>query len=70
MLQRPPSGREDRHRRARKRRRDGIAVAPVEYDATVVDFLVKLAWLPPGEAHDRASIGKAIAAMIADAARR
>lgn len=64
----PPPG--DRHRRHRARVKAGIAVAPVEFDATVVNFLVRLAWLPPGETHDRASIGRAISAMVSDAAQR
>jgi hypothetical protein len=32
----------DRHRRFRQRRRNGVACALVEFDASVVDFFVKL----------------------------
>jgi len=60
----------DRFKRFRQRRKAGVAVAPVEYDAAVVDFLVRTHWLPPDELHDRASIGKALSAMVSDAARR
>ena len=69
MLERPPSH-VARRRRYRQRQRDGRAVAPVEFDAAVVDFLVRTAWLPPDEISDRSAVGKAIAAMLQDAARR
>jgi len=59
----------DRHARYRARQRDGKAVA-VEYDAAVVDFLVKTHWLLEGEASDRDAVGSAIARMVADATRR
>src|SRR5215831_11597628 len=59
---RPPPG--DRHARYRSRQRDGKAVAPVEYDAAVVDWLVKLSWLLEGEACDRDAVGRAIGAMV------
>jgi hypothetical protein len=68
MLERPEPP--DRHRRFRARRRAGKAVASVEYDALIVDLLVRTHWLPPDELHDRDSIGRAIGAMLADAARR
>jgi hypothetical protein len=60
----------DRHKRFRRRRKAGIAVATVEFDSSVVDFLVKTRWLAPDESHDRDSIGKALSRMLADAARR
>jgi hypothetical protein len=71
MLERadPPAPR-DRHRRFRQRRRAGKAVALVEFDAAVIDLLVRTAWLPPDESHDRDAVGRALAAMVADAARR
>jgi hypothetical protein len=69
MLKRPDAPR-DRHYRFRARQKAGVAVAPVEFDAAVVDFLVRTAWLPPDEISDRSAVGKAIAAMLQDAARR
>jgi hypothetical protein len=60
----------DRHKRFRRRRRDGKACAMIEYDASVIDFLVRTHWLQEGEVADRASIGRAIGALIRDAARR
>jgi hypothetical protein len=36
----------------------------------VLDFLIKTRWLTEGEAADRDAVGRAIGAMIADAARR
>ena len=60
----------DRHRRFRARRRAGKAVASVEFDAAVLNFLVKLKWLLEAEASDRGAVGRAIGALIRDAARR
>ena len=48
----------------------GVACALVEFDASVLDLLVKLHWLQEGEASDRDAVGRAIGAMVADAARR
>jgi len=56
-LQRPPA------------QRDGIAVAPVPFDGKVVNFLIAMGWLDEALADDRAEVGKAIGAMVADAAR-
>jgi hypothetical protein len=61
---------DDRHARFRARRKAGIAVAAVEYDAAVIDFLIRTHWLLEGEAPDRAAVGRAIGAMIAASARR
>jgi hypothetical protein len=69
MLKRPDHV-PDRHARHRARQRAGKAVAPVEYDAAVVDFLVKNLWLEERETCDRSAIGAGIARMLADAARR
>ena len=52
----------------RRRQRDGIAIAPVPFDGKAVNFLIATHWLDPALADDRAEIGKAIAALIADAA--
>jgi hypothetical protein len=69
MLKRPDPP-QDRHRRHRQRVKAGVACAVVEYDAVTVDFLCRTHWLAPSETHDRASIGRAIAALLADSARR
>jgi len=44
-------------------------MVPVEVGAEILDLLVRLGWLDAALADDRAEIGKAIGAMIADAAR-
>jgi hypothetical protein len=69
MLKRPDHP-PDRHARFRARRRNGVACALVEFDAAVVDFLVKTHWLPADEIHDRDAVGRAIGAMLAASARR
>jgi hypothetical protein len=43
-------------------------VAPVEYDSYVVGLLVRLGWLGGDEVADSREIGRAIAAMLAEAA--
>jgi hypothetical protein len=42
----------------------------VEYDAAVVDFLIRNLWLAEAEACDRDAVSAALTRMIADAARR
>lgn len=73
MLQRPDRADapgESRRQRYRRRQALGLGIAPVEFDATIVDFLVRTSWLPADETHDRALVGRAIAALIKDSARR
>jgi hypothetical protein len=48
----------------------GKACCTVEYDSATVDFLTRNLWLEEREACDRTAIGKALTAMVADAARR
>jgi hypothetical protein len=60
----------DRHKRFRRRQKAGVAVALVEFDGAVIDFLVKTHWLADAEASDRSIVARAITAMLADAARR
>ena len=69
MLERPPS-RTARDRRYRQRQRDGVMTVMIEIDGAVVDMLARLRWLERRDVHERAEIARAIAAMIADAARR
>jgi hypothetical protein len=57
-----------RSRRHRARQHRGKAVAPVEYDSYVVGLLVRLGWLGGDEVADSREIGRAIAAMLAEAA--
>jgi hypothetical protein len=42
----------------------------VEFDGPVIDFLIKLRWLDEASAADRDAVGRAIGALIRDAARR
>jgi len=61
MLERPPSH-VARRRRYRQRQRDGRAVAPVEFDAAVLDWSVKLHWLTEAEASDRDAVTTSVQA--------
>jgi hypothetical protein len=61
--------RNDRQRRWRVRAAAGEAVAPVPYNAEIVNLLVHLAWLPEAEASDHRAVGKAISALLRDTAR-
>jgi hypothetical protein len=75
MLQRPP--RPDRRRTAasarqsrwRHRARAGKIVVSIEVDDGVVELLIKTNGLTDRAAGDRGKIGKALAAMLKDAAR-
>jgi hypothetical protein len=76
MLHRPPSAaaaraRERRARQARYRARlrNGRMAVPVEVDAAILDLLVRTRWLDPASVDDRRAIGRALAAMVADAAK-
>jgi hypothetical protein len=64
----PPS--RDRHARHRARRKAGVAVALVEYDGAVLDWLVRLHWLDEASASNRAAVGDAISRMVAASAKR
>ena len=70
MLNRPDDTPTDRHKRFRRRRKAGKAVAPIEFDGAVFDWLVRLGWLLESEACDRQLVGRAIGAMLAASARR
>ena len=71
MLRRPdPSPSERRRRRYRARRAAGVAVAQVEFDAAVVNFLIRAQWLQVAEVYDRDTIGRAIGRMLAASAQR
>jgi hypothetical protein len=52
----------------RRRARRGKALAMNEYDARLVDLLVRTHWLTESEAFDRHNIGQAIEALLRDAA--
>jgi hypothetical protein len=63
---RPRAARDRRHR---QRLKSGVRVAPVEYDGTVLNFLIATHWLAELDADDTRKVGVAIAAMLADTAR-
>jgi hypothetical protein len=70
MLDRPDK-REIRRRcrrRYKARQRRGEAVAPVPYGFSVLHMLIDLNWLQEAESADRRAVGKAIAALLDDAA--
>ena len=70
--ERPPSRQEARRRRQARHRarvRNGVRVAPVAYDAELLDFLVKTRWLLPEDASDARKVGCAITAAMRDASR-
>lgn len=67
---RPDDAPRDRHFRFRQRRKASKAVAPIEFDGAVLDWLVRLGWLLESEACDRAAVGSAVSRMLAASARR
>jgi hypothetical protein len=78
MHTRPPAS--DRKRAKRERRRlaqreyrrrldEGKLLVEFEIDADVIDMLVSNNWLD-GKCEDRKKIGKALSAMVAEAAKR
>ena len=56
--------------RYRRRFDDGRFTVTVEIDGAVVEMLIASRWLGPGECDDRKKVATAIAAMLAEAARR
>jgi hypothetical protein len=66
--------RSDRQRAAqrayRQRQRDGEGIAPVTYTAMIIEFLITTRWLAESDAGDRAAIGKAMSAALAEAAKQ
>lgn len=70
MLKRPDAPMDNRHRRFRQRRRDGLACYTITIGAAELEFLIRTHWLLDAEACDRSAVGRAIAAMLSDAARR
>ena len=62
--------RAERDRQYRRRKARALAVAPVEFDGEMVNFLLKARWLFPHEVEDRVAIGEAIEQMVRDAMRR
>jgi hypothetical protein len=69
-VDRPSARRRARDRRYRVRKSRALAVAPVEFDGEMVNFLLRAEWLFPHEAHDKVKIGEAIRAMVRDSMRR
>ena len=69
MLHRPPSRRSISQRDWRRRSAAGRAVAPFEYDADMVEYLVAHSWLAADRQDDKRAIGDAASRAIADAAR-
>jgi hypothetical protein len=56
-------------RRWRERANAGEAVAPVVYDAEIIEMAVQTCWLPECDAHDRAKVGAAFSWLLKDMAR-
>ena len=67
---RPRRPARERKARYRQRQASGVATCSVEYDGTVIDFLVRTEWLGEREACDRKAVGAAIARMLRDSAAR
>jgi hypothetical protein len=59
----------ERQRRRRARARRGEVIAPVPVCGPILDTLVTLHWLSDADAEDRAAVGRAIHAMLADLAK-
>jgi hypothetical protein len=64
------AGRRLRQRRYRRRQHDGKVAVTIEVDGEMIELLTRTRWLTEAEADDRAAIGRALAAMLTDAARR
>ena len=71
MLERPPRrDRQREHQREyRRRQRAGEGVAPAPFTVAIVNFLIETKWLAETDAGDRAAIGKAMSAALANAAK-
>jgi hypothetical protein len=65
VLDRP----KDRWKRYRSRQRDRLAIAPVTYDAVVIELLIATQWLAERDAADRRKVGLAIGRMLAASAK-
>ena len=59
----------ERQRRYRARQRACVAVYHVEVGGEVLDMLVRLGWLRDSECGSRREVAKAVAALLADAAK-
>jgi hypothetical protein len=78
MLERPPDidaklTKRERRRQAQRRYRahvrDHAKVAPVLFDALLLDYLIALHHLDAADAVDRSRVGKAISKMLTESAR-
>jgi hypothetical protein len=58
-----------RWRRYRARREAGLAIAPVIYDAAVLQLLIETCWLAEDDAGDRGKVGIAIGRLLAASAK-
>jgi hypothetical protein len=58
-----------RQARYRRRQRAGRLALTIEIDAELLDWLVRLHWLPAREVHSRREIVAAVEAMLAASAR-
>ncbi|WP_409191040.1 hypothetical protein [Bradyrhizobium sp. RDM4] len=80
MLHRPPDRRRTRaakrerrrlvQRDYRRRLYEGRMSVAVEIDGDVIAMLIASHWLADGDSDDRAKIGKALGAMVSEAAKR
>jgi hypothetical protein len=56
--------------RAHRRRLDrGAAVARVEYNGNMLDFLIRLQWLDEAKSGDRDEVGHAIERLLQESAK-
>lgn len=78
MLERPPkrtveatrrAAANARTRRYRERQAKGLGIAPTPYSDEIVALLLDIRWLSASESEDRYAIGRAIFAMLSEAAR-
>jgi hypothetical protein len=74
MLHRaPPRGRPTpgavRKRRCRAKQRAGLSVEPVDICAEIIGLLIRLRRVRSAEVYERGEIGRAIRALLLDAAR-
>ena len=60
----------ERQRRWKRRARAGLACATVDMTRSMLDLLVQLHWLRESDSASAAAVGRAVAAMWREAAKR
>ena len=56
-------------RRYRRNTESHVKIAPTPFDATMLDYLIRLHWLDEADAKDRRKVGEAIARALLESAK-